>query len=109
MAFPGMNDEHAEAAGRRQHLLARADRGFEPGDVIAERRTEPARLEEIALHIDDDECAAVELEVERGGFGEQVDARHAALLWVWGPPSPGDFIPTPGDRRRVPANRFVGR
>jgi hypothetical protein len=80
MAFPRMNDQHAEAACGRQHRLAGADCGGELGHVIAERRAESAGLEEIALHIDDDERAAVEGEVECSGFGEQMNARHTALL-----------------------------
>ena len=39
----------------REHIRARPDRGLETRHVVAKRRAEAARLQKIALHIDDDE------------------------------------------------------
>ena len=80
MPLAGMDDQHAQFASLAEDVLARPDGSLELGDVVAERLAEAARLEEVALHVDDDERTAVERDVECGGFGEQANARHAALL-----------------------------
>jgi hypothetical protein len=73
--------------------MLRATPGWrlDPGDVIAGCRTEPARLEEISLHIDDDEGTAVEREVECGGrrsvqgrAGGGTQPRHARHSFIPG-------------------------
>ncbi len=73
VAFPRMDDEDRGFARRRQHLAAGLDRGFEQSDVVAERLAEAARLQEIALHIDDN---------ERGAGKIDADVLGSAVIWV---------------------------
>jgi len=41
--------------------------------VVAEHLAEAARLEEVALHVDDEQGAALGIERERIGFGREFD------------------------------------
>jgi hypothetical protein len=67
MAFAGMDHQHAVLARRLQHSPDRLYRSGEQRHVVAERSTEAARLQEVALHVDDD---------ERG-------SRHVDLDGIW--------------------------
>jgi hypothetical protein len=69
VAFAGVNDQTAGGARRPEHRLQGLYRGLEQTDVVAERLAEPARLEEIALHVDDQECRALERDGERLRLG----------------------------------------
>ena len=69
MPFAGVNDQHAEAAGGVEHLPARIDRGLQPGNVIAQCFAEASRLEEIALHVDDDKSGALKINRQWRRFG----------------------------------------
>jgi hypothetical protein len=55
VAFPGVDDEDTGAARRREHIRAWPDSGLETRNVVAERGAEAARLQKIALHVNDDE------------------------------------------------------
>ena len=47
----------------------RLDRGLEQADVVAERLAEAARLQEVALHVDDEERRALKRDGERLRLG----------------------------------------
>ncbi len=69
-------------------------------DVVAERLAEAARLEEVALHVDDDQRGA--RKVERHGLGLSLDRRaHACLP---DPVVPVSEISKIEAKRRVSAN-----
>ena len=65
MAFARMNDQHAGTARRVEHVPARPDRRLQPGHVVAERGAEAARLQKIALHIDDEQGRLPEIDRQR--------------------------------------------
>ena len=65
MAFAGVDDEHTGISGGRQHLAARLNRRLQPGDVVAESGAEPARLQKVALHVDDDQRRSPEIDGKR--------------------------------------------
>jgi hypothetical protein len=44
------------------------DRCREAVDVVAQRLANPPALEEVALHVDDDQRRAVEIDADRIGF-----------------------------------------
>ena len=69
VAFAGVDDQNAGRARGRQHRLQRRDRGLEQAHVVAERFAEAARLQEVALHVDDDERRTLERDGERLRFG----------------------------------------
>src|SRR5258708_22560004 len=69
------DDEHAGAASGFQDLRGWPDRAPQPRDVVAERRPEPARLQEIALHVDDDERAVLARKL--GPIRLRLDPAHA--------------------------------
>ena len=72
MAFARVDDQQTGRARRCKHRLQGFDRGLEQADVVAERLAEAARLEEVALHVDDEEGRAVELDGKRLRFsGDQ--------------------------------------
>jgi hypothetical protein len=75
MAFAGVNDEQAGVACCRQNLPAGSDRGKEPLYVVAEGGPEAVGLQEIALHINDDEGGTAQVNPDRMGFGIDSD-RH---------------------------------
>ena len=54
-----------------QHLPAWRDRRLQPRHVVAERRAEAAGLQEVALHVDDDERLA-EIDCQRDGSASMV-------------------------------------
>ena len=58
--------------------LQGATAALEQRHIVAERFPEAARLEEVALHVDDDECGASE--IERYGFGLSLDGRVQEIL-----------------------------
>src|SRR5207245_3050367 len=55
MAFAGMDDGHADGAGRLEQTPGRQDRPAQQRDVVAERRAKASGLKEVSLHIDDHE------------------------------------------------------
>src|SRR5205814_4505411 len=67
------------APGREQRG-DRRDRRREQADVVAERGAEAARLDEIALHVDDDECGARRREGVLERRRREAKRRHAASL-----------------------------
>jgi hypothetical protein len=78
VAFAGMDHQHVDGARRREHRLAGRDRAREQRDIVAERLAEAARLEEIALHVDDDQRGAGQIERHCLGLGLDRGA-HACL------------------------------
>jgi hypothetical protein len=81
---------------RLQPPLVR-DRFAEEGNVVAERFAEAARIDEIALHVDDDERAGARIEFELVGFC--LDRRHRLL-----PPTVGSHETRGGRPERTKAS-----
>jgi hypothetical protein len=72
--FPRVDDGHAGGAtGVEQAADHRHDRG-NPAHVVAERLAEPPGLDEIALHVDDDQRSVLERQVEIARI--RIDDRH---------------------------------
>ena len=69
MAFARVDDQYAQAARGTEHVAARPDRGLQLRHVVAERFAEAARLQEIALHVDDNQSGFVEIDGERRRLG----------------------------------------
>ncbi len=55
MAFAGVHDLQAGLAPGGEQLAIGLDGAAKLRDVVAEHLAEPARLEEVALHIDDEQ------------------------------------------------------
>ena len=81
MAFAGMDDEDAGAARGCEHLRARRHGCLETRDVIAERRAEAAGLQEVALHVDDDERHPAGIDRERSRICCDGPYWHDSLRW----------------------------
>ena len=64
---------------RGEHLPAGLDRRLQAGHVIAKRFAKAAGLEEIALHVDDHQRGAVEIDGKRRRLGLKSDPYHLAL------------------------------
>ena len=77
VTFAGVDDQKAEAARRGEHRRAWPDRRPQPAHVIAERFAEAARLEKIALHVDDDQRGSFEIDRKRRRFGFDRHVWHA--------------------------------
>ena len=73
MAFARMENRKTGGAPRRQQLPVRLDGAPQLRNVVAEHFAEAARLEEIALHVDDQKRATLGRERERIGLGGNVD------------------------------------
>ena len=65
VAFTRMNDEESVPARGGEQGLDRRDRPPEEGYVVAERLAEAARIDEVALHVDDHQRAGARVELER--------------------------------------------
>ena len=89
MALPRVDDIEARFTCRFQKTPSRRQRLAEQGHVIAERLAQAAGLDEITLHIDDDECDRGKVEAELVRLG--TNDRH-------GPRRPTSF--RPGVHRR---------
>ena len=74
--FARVDDQQSGGARGLEHRSARRDRAAEQRHVVAERFPEAARLEEVALHVDDDERGAGQ--VERDRFRFSLDGRAHA-------------------------------
>ena len=68
MALAGMDDQQAGGAPRRQQPAVRLDRAAQLRDVVAQHFAEAAGLEEVALHVDDQQRATRWHEFELVGF-----------------------------------------
>ena len=68
MAFAGVDDQHAGVARRLQHRRDRLHRARQLRDVVAERFAEAAGLQEVALHVDDEERRGRPVEIDRLGL-----------------------------------------
>jgi hypothetical protein len=64
----GMDDEKAAFPRGRKHGGHRLHNARKLRNVIAERFAETARLEKVALHIDDDKRRSCEIEFDRRGL-----------------------------------------
>src|SRR6185436_16488732 len=73
-----MDHEHPAAARRVEYLARGRDRFAQQRDVVAERLAEAARVDEVALHVDDDQCSACRLELELVGL--RVDLGHCRIV-----------------------------
>ena len=78
MAFAGVHHHHSGGAACVQDAAGGGDGGAQQGDVVAEGGAEAARLEKVALHVDNDERGGSGIEGEGIRFG--VDLRHACFL-----------------------------
>ncbi len=83
VAFARMDHGPAGSAEPRDQPGHHGHDGAKRRDVVAERRAEPARLDEVALHVDDDERGprGIDLQVE-GVCGNE---RHQACPAMWRP------------------------
>ena len=80
MTLARMENRKAGGAPRREKLLVWFDGAPQLRNVIAEHFAEAARLEKIALHVDDQERAMLWRERELVRFGGKVDGRvHASI------------------------------
>ena len=70
-------------ARRVEHAPARRDHRLQRRDVVAERLAEAARLDEVALHVDDDERRRFRVELELIRFGVHRLVVHRTLLHMW--------------------------
>jgi hypothetical protein len=75
-----MDDQHAYLSCSSERFSARPDCGLELRNIVSERGTEPARLKEIPLHVDDYESGFVQIDGKRCRFCFQFDAVHAESL-----------------------------
>jgi hypothetical protein len=64
-----MDDRPTLAPEKPDQLLDCRNNGFETRDVIPEGLTKPSRLDEVALHVDDNESRAPGIEGEIVGLG----------------------------------------
>ena len=74
------------ARARREQPAVRLDRAAQLRHVIAEHFAEAARLEEIALHVDDQQRAMRRRERELVRFGGKIDGRSHLVGPLRGPP-----------------------
>ena len=64
VSFAGVDDQHACLAPGFEQTAIRLDRAAELRDIVAEHLAETARLEEVALHVDDDQCRMRNIEFD---------------------------------------------
>src|SRR4029077_1219563 len=125
VAFARVDDEQARGTRRFQHRLAGRDRRAEQRHVIAERFAESARLEEVALHVDEDQRGTRKVERHRLGFSvdscaqrslrptrlsSKIEAkqRDSANVWIrWGFGFERDRMLSTGAARTSPKNWAV--
>ena len=69
VAFAGVDHRQPGGPPRGEQRLVRLDGAAELRDVVAEHLAEAARLEEIALHVDDEQRALRGDELERIRLG----------------------------------------
>ena len=84
---------HAGGTACTQHAAGGIDGGAQQRDIVAECVAETARLEEVALHVDDDQRGGGRVEFE--GIGLSVDLRHACFLGTELPEG-ADFVADQG-------------
>ena len=87
VALARVDDQHAAPARRRQQRAAGPDGGAQQRDVVAQRLAEAARLEEVALHVDDDDRGAIRLDRDRLRLGVDDQRLHVS------PPFKEDLTP----------------
>ena len=76
MPFARVNDQHAASARGTEYLPAGTDGRLQARHVIAEGGAEAAGLEEVALHVDDQQGGAVEFDRKRRRLRLESDVRH---------------------------------
>jgi hypothetical protein len=77
MALAGMHRQKAGGAPGRQQPAVGLDRAAQLRDVVAQHLAKAAGLEEVALHIDDEQAALGRPQFERIGLGR--DGRRLRL------------------------------
>lgn len=65
VAFAGMDDENAGAPRGGQDVSARSHSALEARNIVAEGSAEASRLQEIPLHIDNDQRHPADIDGER--------------------------------------------
>ena len=111
MAFPSMENSQTRGAPSLQKPPVRIDGAPQLRDVVTEHFAKAAWLEEIALHVDDQERAMGGRERELVGFGCKVDGRCHTIDPVRGPLlsashccfTQGTCLPREGRRRAMNA------
>ena len=73
MAFARMDDQHPHFAGGLEHIADGLHRSLEQRYIVTERGAEAARLQEVALHVDDDESRPADVDLKRIRFGLDPD------------------------------------
>src|SRR3974390_271206 len=79
MSLAGMHHQKAEIARGIQYGCDRPHRALKLRDVIAERLPEAARIDEIALHVDDEKRRRRPVQIDR--FGLRGDGTGGQLSW----------------------------
>ena len=79
MALARVHDRQAGGAPRGEQRLVRLDGAAQLRDVVAEHLAEAARLEEIALHVDDEQRGLRRDEFEGVRFGLDVQAGGSSV------------------------------
>jgi hypothetical protein len=75
--FAGVDDRQICLAPAFEQTAIRIDRAAELGDIVAEHFPKPARLEEVTLHVDDEERATGGLDFVGIRFG--LDAHSGSV------------------------------
>jgi hypothetical protein len=79
VALAGVDHHHPHRARDVEHAPARRDHRLQRRDIVAERLAEAAGLDEVALHVDDDERRRLRVEVEFVRLGLHRTLRHRPL------------------------------
>ena len=77
MALAGVDDEQSGLTRGQEHPLGRWDRRAQQRDVVTERLAESARVDEVALHVDDQQRGRGRIEVKLVRF--RLDSWHGFL------------------------------
>jgi hypothetical protein len=109
VALASVDHHHPDGARRIEHALARGDHRLQWGNVVAERFAETSRLDEIALHVDDDQRRRRQIERIFVRFGlhrflSHVASVRPALVGTAAAAHSG-FIRTRGGRQDRASNR----
>ena len=83
VALAGVDHQDPRGAGGGERGRAGLDRPAQLADVVAERLAEAAGLEEVALHVDDDQGGAAGIEGDRGWLRPEEDFWSSARLPDW--------------------------
>ncbi len=80
MTFARVNDEHPVLPRRGENLPQWRHDGLQARYIVAERLAKTARLKEVALHVDDHQRSAFEIDGQRCRFSLEGDVWHFQSL-----------------------------